>query len=279
MDGLHLVYATAQPIARIAGEQGPVWFFFAPKGMTPRYQFEGAALCTPPAGETSSFTLHNTAGETITIVTLTREDSLDFYRIERDGQAICFLSDAALLWDGETLKLETEQASATVCAYPASAAAMLAPIGEAVGEVKPAKRGMFRGFTVLLKPDMAEPTLLATKQVGASRYTAEIPPAALIDHKCVLLKVDYYGDIGHVFIDGEMINDNFANGDTWVTRLDSYAERLKAHPLTLLITPIKENVKIHVDSPMAARLDASDGLKAGLLTVALQPVNELILRW
>ena len=41
--------------------------------------------------------------------------------------------------------------------------------------------------------------------------------------KDVLLQIDYTGDIGSAFIDGDMIHDNFCNGDTWEIGLRTFA--------------------------------------------------------
>ena len=44
----------------------------------------------------------------------------------------------------------------------------------------------------------------------------------------MLLRVQYSGDIGHAFIDGQMIAGNFANGAVWDIRVDDHAGELDA---------------------------------------------------
>ena len=56
--------------------------------------------------------------------------------------------------------------------------------------------------------------------------------------KDLLVQIRYQGDIGHLFINGTMVNDNFCNGDVWEFGVRTFEEELKEHPLTLTITPL-----------------------------------------
>lgn len=285
MDGVTLRYATAQPITKI----GKTWFFFAPDGMEPAYHFDASTVqasdgcaggihngllrCAPEAGRTSHFTVVGTQGA-ITVVTLTREDSLHFYKLDCGRGETAYLSDAPLLWDGEALKAETQAESVTVAAYPAGSLDGLAADTQ-VKAVEPVSVDLFRGTKLILRDGLTAQTPLKPTQAGPSRYTLDIPETALRGHKTVLLQVKYLGDIGHAFINGEMIADNFSNGGVWDIRVDDHVDGLARYPLTIYITPIKENANVNVDSPMAARMENLSGIKAELDAAWLQPVQEV----
>lgn len=225
LDGLLLRYASAQPIARMEADGQPVWFFFVPEGMTASYHFDaetakgvdgcdhdhrdGMVNCVPPMGETSHFTIEGPCGP-VTIVTLTRADSLRFTKLEMDGKEAAFLSDSALLWDGKHLRAQTEGSAVTLCAYPAGVLDHLQV--ECGATVEQTAVDLFQGVKLTLSQKSTAKTQLAPVQVGPSRYTLDIPADSLVGHKTVLLRVRYHGDIGHAFINGEMISDNFANG-------------------------------------------------------------------
>ena len=86
-------------------------------------------------------------------------------------------------------------------------------------------------------------------------------PAALDDPsvKNILLDVDYVGDVAQAYVDGILVHDNFANGETWRIGLHELRDQLAAgKALTLKITPLKQGVVIDVDSPMAARQEHVD---------------------
>lgn len=239
LDGALLRYSTAQPITRLAEEK--VWFFFAPDGMTPVYCFDAGSVrsaegcscewvngflrCRPETGKTSSFQVEGENGA-VTIVTLTRADSLRFTKLELPSGEAAILSDGGLLWDGTRLKAETTEKALTICAYPPKALEGLLP-DDQVADMKPASIDLFHGVKLTLKPELTAKTELTPVQVGPSRYTLSIPGEALRGHKSVLLRMNYMGDIGHAFIDGEMISDNFSNGAVWDVRVDHYGH----HPV------------------------------------------------
>lgn len=87
--------------------------------------------------------------------------------------------------------------------------------------------------------------------------------------KDAILKIDYMGDIGQAFINGEMISDNFCNGEIWEIGLKEFADSLKEQPLTIYITPIKKGVHVNVESAMAARMEQVDGITGILHDVSI----------
>ena len=92
--------------------------------------------------------------------------------------------------------------------------------------------------------------------------------------KDVLLQIRYKGDIGYAFINGEMVHDNFWNGDLWEIGLRTLAEKLKKDPLTISITPLKEGANVNVESAMAARMENVKAYTGELESVELKPVYE-----
>lgn len=92
------------------------------------------------------------------------------------------------------------------------------------------------------------------------------------------LQIDYSGDIGYLFINGDLINDNFCNGNTWEIGLRTFSDRLKNNPLTLSITPLREGVNVNVESAMAARMENAEAYVAELKNVKVCPVYEIKLR-
>ena len=84
----------------------------------------------------------------------------------------------------------------------------------------------------------------------------------------------YKGDIGYAFINGEMVHDNFWNGDLWEIGLRTLAEKLKKDPLTISITPLKEGASVNVESAMAARMENVKAYTGELESVGLKPVYE-----
>ena len=106
------------------------------------------------------------------------------------------------------------------------------------------------------------------------RWTVKLPPDAADGLRDVLLRIRFRGDIGTLWLDGEMISDNFCNGDVWEVGLKEYARRLDS-PMTLYISPLRRGTKVNVESPMAARSEEAAERLAQLESVTAQPVYEL----
>ena len=231
-----LDWATAQPLAHT----GSTWFFLSPDGMTPVYCLNGQEIRAEigkaiPVGSQ-------------TIVTLSRRDSLGFWVYEDTA----YLCRRPLLWNGEKLTVEMESGSADVRVWSEER----------------------RQFELLCTVDADhQPLPLSWKTVGAGRCTLDLPAEALRGHKQVLLRVRYQGDIGHAFVNGRLISDNFCNGDVWDIRLDCYGEELKNRPLVLYLTPIKTNVTVDT-SAMAGLQERADTKEAKLLTAELVTVDD-----
>jgi len=237
---VRLDWATAMPLTHI----GSTWFCMVPDGMEAIYCIDGREY---PVRTGESLC---PAGTEITIVTLSRRDSGALSIC--DGRA--YLCDQPLLWDGAQLHVETEDGTAYVRVY---------------------EDGGWKTECFGVKRESAE---IAFRKVGVGRYVADIPQELLHSCKQALLRVQYTGDIGHAFIDGEMISDNFANGAAWDVRLDCYADRLAGHPLTIYITPVKEHVTVDVSSAMAGRMEHVEGVKERLISMELVRICELTVK-
>ena len=92
-----------------------------------------------------------------------------------------------------------------------------------------------------------------------------------------ILQLDYRGDIGHAFIDGKMIHDNFCNGAPWEIGLREFAGELSDKSLTIYITPLKKGAKVNAETAMAARTEEVEESIGELAGVRVMPVYEVYL--
>lgn len=275
--GAKLIAATAQPITKLQGDI-PCIFFLMPEGMKPKYRFDrssvqnvdgcavteetGELICTPAETESSSFLLTTHSGQ-VRIVNLTRKDSLGLSKVTIGGKEYALLSDGTLLWDGKKLTLESDARQVTVMAYPGDI------LTGCPGEKT--RMDIFEGVR-LSRPEETLP--VTATAVGNSRYLVKLPSADMKPFKRVELHIDYAGDIGNLFLDGQLIADNFCNGATWVTRIDPWIEESGQLDMTLYIVPIRKNATICVDSPMAAQFESAESTFSQLDSVKLVPVAE-----
>jgi len=275
--GAMLNSATAQPITTMEADM-PCAFFFMPEGMKPVYRFdrntaisaegcpawiEGEDLvCAPDQKHSSSFVLTTGAGP-IRIINFTRCDAMGFTKLQIRGKEYAFLSDGVLLWDGTSLKIESEAQAETIMAFPGD-----------VLEHCPGEPVSWDIFTGKVMTRRAYSLPVTARSVGRSRYILEMDPDQLNGHKRVELHIDYAGDIGKLFLDGELMADHFCNGDTWITRVDPWADAMRQTPLTLYLVPIRKNAVVNADSAMAARFESAEGYDAALDQVKLVVVDD-----
>lgn len=287
MGNVLLKHATLQPITQLQADGKTYWFFFAPDGMTPEYAFDGsgitavdgeantkAVVTIHPSSEAISQVTITNKDETHVVITLPRAAAERFMKCEIHGREAAFLSETALLWDGKTLRTELTGRDTTVLAFPNDFFSNFEQSSVIGLHTEPVCDGLFRGYR--LTRDHAEQDV-AFRPVGPSRYVLDVEPELLSGHKQTLLRTEYYGDIGQLFINGQMLSDNFYNTAAWIARLDPYQEQLKTYPLTVYITPVRENAKVDVSSTMAGRMERLDGAKAELYTAKLQFVDEVTL--
>lgn len=235
---VRLDWATAMPMAHI----GDTWFCLAPDGMKPVYCIGGIEHA-PEAGEV----LHVNG---LNLITLTRAEANQFFLL--GGKA--YLCDKPLVLDDDgTLKAETDDGCVTL---------------------RPWVDGAWQTCSL---GETREPLQADFHRVGIGRYTVAVPREALCGHKQVLLRVEYAGDIGHAFVNGRMISDNFCNGAAWDIRLDHCADQLANEPLTIYITPIKKQVVVDVSSAMAGRMEKASGLTAELFSARIVMVDDILL--
>ena len=283
VEGIRLVYAKAQPLSIIREEGKTVYFFFIPDGMKAEYVWDGKTVnalngaavqeeelrVVPEEGKMSSYTISGKNGD-VEIVTLTREQSLQFYEIRKEGKKTAVLCNVPFLYDGEKIHLESAEEKSTIklMMYPA---AELKHMGESIN-VSEVQEGIFKGIQF---SEQIPAEKLKLQKCGPYRYTFHIPEN-YDEYKDARIQISYTGDIGYVFIDGELVSDNFSNEAVWEIGLKEVWKPEMGREFTLLITPRKEEQSVNVSSTMAGRMEMLKKAVGEVKAVKIQPVKELI---
>jgi len=205
----------------------------------------------------------------VNFVSLSREQSLCFSVEEYNGKQAAVICDAVLLSSKDSLHIEHNSNALSVLVFPDN----ILPMNNAE---KKGQYGLFTEYRLEYKQLSPE---IKLDQVGSTRYTVDIPQlhAFLNDPaiKEIMLQINYQGDIGSAFINGQMISDNFCNGEPWDIGLSEFSSQLKQHPLTVYITPIKHDNKINVESVMAGRKEETGAVNGKIQSISAQ----LIYKW
>ncbi len=255
---IELVTATAQPVAKIKEDGREVYVFLRPEGMQAKFLFEsgvsiegsnggklsGREYCCAENVKTETFSVHKGAAETA-ILLVDRELANQMFCI---GHSALLFTEAAVLADESGIRLETTKAVTEVFTYPSDFLEndpMARRVTEGDGEI------LGRYFYHVREKRIP----LELQQAAFGRYTVKLPETILDGVKDVRLRIGYIGDIGQAFLNGRLVHDNFCNGAVWEIGLKELAAELAETPLTIYVTPLKENVNVNVESAMAARLE------------------------
>ncbi|WP_138493380.1 beta-galactosidase [Paenibacillus pinistramenti] len=289
LDGILLESAAAQLITRLEADGEGYYFFARPKGMTAEYVFAASSLAEWTGGRTEPGTgigglitilpadgevvsLRGTAGETVHLVTLSDSESLQFWKIRINGREHAVLTSSALLVDGDLIRLESpgsEQVDLQI--FPDIESLSMCSPGELTDRNQ---QGLFTAYRFQV------PRYTGSLQV---QHKKENRAAIFFSGDCftgikeVLLQINYKGDIGNAFIDGDLIHDNFSNNKTWEIGLKAFEERLLDKGMYLYISPIRKGQTVNSQTTMAGWSETSSERIAQMDEITLKPVYELVL--
>ena len=267
LNGILLKYALAQPVTRWTEGGTVCYLFMVPDGMEEGFVFEEGTVVTESNHGYGRVYSVAREDKCCSIYTIPRNKMGDLYQLERGGRRIFVMTDAAVLGDKDEIPLETMEEETLVSVYPCDAFKESSQVIR-----RKTDKGMWGIYQISVEKKEID---VSVKQTGPSRYVINIPTDNMKGLKEGLLQIQYEGDIGQAFIDGEMIHDNFNNGAIWELGLKNFVDRLEKQPLTIYITPLKKGARVNAQSAMAARTEEVDETVASLNSAAVRPVYEV----
>ena len=303
-----LKYSSAQMVTRVRRPEAEYYFFTCVPGMRPEYVFEDVSVfedvenceidgqkILARENKISTFSFTDKKGVKYVITTLPEEEGLRLWQIEEPGEKKLVLSDCPVfLKDGKIEMEYTAGKENSLSIFPGDRKALLAdgrPLEctgrEAVFEVyapyyeeKKFQIEIEDRSTVndkdeqkLKRPVVGSP-VSSTKVVNA-RAVLRFTPEDFAGLKRLLLKVDYEGDVGYAFINGEMIHDNFCNGTAWEIDLLPYQDELIRHGMYIYISPKKKGAYVDNSSAMAARFEVVEEQIAKIYGIRFEGIKKV----
>jgi hypothetical protein len=250
-----LKYATVQPLAikEINGKKH--YFFYTHDGFNPEYVFDrhtvkkisakktekpGRVSVVPQTGLQSTFSITGQSGNEIFITTLSRQQALNFNEWKHNGRDYFCITDAAVLQDGPSVRLQacSNQFTVTLPAF------LKVDFGRNKVTISQ-KTGIFTEYKVDIPAIEVD---LQVSQAGKQRFTCHLPQKAFAGQLSdIILEVDYTGDTGMAFIDGKIITDHLYYGNAWRIGLKQYAKDLEAKGMYFHLRPMYKNASYLID--------------------------------
>lgn len=293
MDGYCLITATLQPLSVLNVNGKRTYIFFIPAGMNPEYVLDGKdieevdgrtvnekTIKIVPVKDKASITEIGGRNGQICIMTLTRRQSLEFYKLTFNGIDYAVLSDSPLIFTNDRLyvenptwpqeikqKTEENAKTASLKFYPSLTIRTSSDV-----DVMEEKDKTFSCYKIQFKGVGQYP--LHAEECARYRYKF-MAPKVPDGYKNLLLRIRYTGDVGMAFFDGELVSDNYCNETAWEIGLRD-VHRPGGDEMTILISPVKHS-DIDVSSTMAGRLEILKNASGSLDEISVQPVKEAVL--
>lgn len=273
LDGVRLVYATAQPLAVLAGTDVRRHTYVAVERIAPEFAFDAASVgairaddcevrsegdvryvrCGPD--RVSTFRVEDDGG-TLEFAVFPKSLALGAWRLETGaGQHLVFSESAVLPRDGVVEVHSTGSNVAELSVYPRLSRLPRLRVGEIRG-VDPVHPSL-SAFTVEVP---AVPLDVDVQRVAHNRLTLDVESLPLSGtlHD-VYLDIDYAGDTGMAFIDGRLVDDHYYYGPSWRIGLKRFDAELEREGMYFFFRPMPRDPHYLPDLPAEAVPEFEDG--------------------
>jgi hypothetical protein len=309
LNGVVLRYATAQLLCKL--REPATYVFFALPGIAPELAFENGDditienLTGQITREQSTTYVHAIdpgtqiavrvrpkTGEDVNILVLTREQALNVWKTTVGEKERLIFSPANLYFDGNGMHLAARETSRMKAGFYPALEHPPAAFDRASDD------GVFQVFSAHLTPVSiavkiqqvhdADPIPLPKRCkdvavvpqestfAAAARWIIEVPPSDSGSSDDLLLQIDYQGDIARLYTDGNLLTDNFYNGNVWSVGIVRAAAQ-KAAKLELDILPLHDHAPIYLPHG-AWPIIPSGGQVARLRSLQMLPEYQRVMR-
>ena len=297
LNGAKLVYATAQPVAKIE-EAGRTTYVFSEiqgipvelaidnyevsvKSFAGKRRTEGNRIYLSglKTGTSPAVRLRTASNREISIILLNQKTSLKLWKGKFAGKERIFISNADLTYDGNRLELVRDKSDCEVFIYPA-----LNSLEYNGKEVKPSSDGIFSKYKIKLPEirrikagltkikDMDLP--LRVVSFGTAKV-AEMPrdedftkaaewkitlPEYDLSLRNLTLRITYKGDVARVYAGDTLLTDNFYNGKPMDINLGYFADKIFGNDLKLSILPLIKNEPVYFQQQAGITFKGADYL-------------------
>jgi hypothetical protein len=260
MNDVHLNYATAQLMVRGEDLVNPYYVFFVPKGISPEFSFAKESgvsirnnsgsrieqnasrwLVTCGAKGISEFTVSK-GGKHTKVLVVDKEFALKSYVVTINGKEHLIFTDAVVLQNNNSFEfLSKGKNNFDFTVYPRLQVAPKINSG-ALSALK--SNPSFSSFTVTLpKTDFP----IKTRPIGQKKLVIQLPEQMQSGLNDIFLTIDYTGDTGMGFIDGELVTDEFYKGIPWEIGLRKFLGQPAANEMVFYFRPMYKDATYLVD--------------------------------
>ncbi|MBN1783143.1 beta-galactosidase [bacterium] len=256
MSGFHLNYASAQLLTKLENENDHMTVFFAIDGIEPELSIRTGPDIT---FETINCQVHEsgdhvvarfsadlpgqlTINEQVKVLVVPRETALHAWKAVIDGNEHLIFSDAVVLQNnGQFEAVSRGKPLIAFDIYPELSGEATTDAGTITKS--PADEAIFSHFEISLPKIEIEPGI---KKITENKYCLSLPEKDkhLND---LFLNIDYTGDTGMLFLNGELVADHFYFGKTWDIGLKRFWDGSSGNEMVLYFRPLTKDAPFFQD--------------------------------
>jgi len=261
-----LSYATLQPLTILRYGDLTHYFYFVPEGLEPEFCFHSDTLrhvsgalsqtsdgertmLKPSIGREFSMVIETAAGQKLKITSLSRSEAEHIWQAEAWGAERVIYSTADLMFVKSQLEAQvTMDTEIDMMVWPAINTALKS--NDALEQVREDDHTQLH---VSVPKTEAE---LEVEAINDRKHLLRLIVKDPIDELSELfLNINYEGDTGMAFIDGELVADNFNNGKIWSIGLKRFLPEILEKGLVLVFQPLRKGIVKNVSSQIAGRFE------------------------
>ena len=270
--GVRMKSATAQPMARLAGGGGARYVFIAIEGIQPQFVIDSKSVkqvdspdcqierraeetviqCTE--NQAVEFDVETLAGEKIKFVVLPTPMARRAWRLEVRGNQYLMFTNATVLAKDNAIELASlGERNILLSIYPALREPLR--MHSAPLEATPPPHRSMSSYRIAL-PEWE--SFVHAKIADRRTLTLTTDRAALPESiSDVFLEIDYTGDVGLAFMNGQLVDDNFYFGQPWRIGLKRFFPQLSEAGMYFSFRPLSKDAPFLSDLPAKAVPDFS----------------------
>jgi hypothetical protein len=298
LGGVKLIYASAQPICQLNDGNTCYTVFKTTAAIPAEFVFDAATTTVSaatgkitnensqinvrniPTGLGAAIRLKGKAGKKQVVILLDEAMALDLWKGEWQGQERLFVTHAALLLDGSSLRLRAENpADFSVAIFPAPKS-----IKNDQGQVAATDDGLFRRFSPPVAAAAPLQAVIESVQPAGPARTVPIAPsvpgrkqgmamqpedadfaqaavwrvrlpAGVDASRDLRLRVHYTGDVLRAYHADTLLDDDFYHARPFEIGLRRYGPAVYQDGLTLKILPLREDAPIYITDRSQLKYD------------------------
>jgi hypothetical protein len=257
LNGAKLNYATAQLLMK-ADNASPYVVFFTPDGINAEFSFAPGVTVKNTSGTTidanhKRIMVKCTAkkaefsilvnGKSTTVLVIDKALALRSYVVSIKGKKSLVFSDAVVLQTENGFDLLSDGVNSFALeVYPRIASLPKTNVGTVSGNKNNSSISSFQFSLPLFEFG------LTRNDINERKIAVALPQSLPAGVNDILLNMNYTGDTGMDFINGELVADNFYNGPTWQIGLRKFVSSpAKPKEMVFYFRPMEKNATYLLD--------------------------------